>query len=372
MNSFKLSVESLYDGEEIHKHRTLTIRDGIIESITACDSDEEIKAGMLIPGFMDVQVNGGGGYLFNADPCLGVIEKIGKAHAQFGTTGWLPTLVTDSYQQMSAAADAIAEVRANNTTGVLGIHFEGPFLSLEKKGVHCKTFIRNISDKELALFSRPELGCVMLTIAPENVPASQIKELVDSGVIVSIGHSAATFEQAVAAVKAGATGFTHLYNAMSPLTSREPGVVGAALVSDNTFSGIIMDGIHVHPGAAKIALNSRTKLVLITDAMPLVGTIDREFEFFGQSITRKDDRLTDSEGRLAGSTLDMSSAVINASALLEIEFLQAVDLATKNPADYLGLGSKYGKIKANYRASMLLLDKDKNIQSSWIDGRKTI
>ncbi len=371
MSDFTLSVSQLYDGERILKDQSLSIKNGIIKSIKDAEAHHDIRPGLLIPGFIDVQVNGGGGYLFNQTPTFQSIEKIGIAHQTFGTTGWLPTLVTDSFEKMQAAADAVAQSMIMNQ-GVLGIHFEGPFLSTNKKGVHCEDLIRKISDRDIQLMSRKDIGVVVVTVAPENVSPSQITELVDAGIIVSIGHSAATYSQTLTAIEAGAIGFTHLYNAMSPLTSREPGVVGAALTSDDSYSGIILDGIHVHSGAAKVAMDSKTALMLVTDAMPPVGTSDVDFQFFGQAIKRQGNRLTDSEGRLAGSTLDMLGAVKNAEKMLAINFLTAVDLATINPAKFLGLDQQLAKIAQGFKANMLLVDEQHNIISSWLNGRKII
>lgn len=370
MSSFKLSVERLYNGNEIQTNRTLTIENGSITSIDASGPSDDIKPGLLVPGFIDVQVNGGGGFLFNDSPTVKTIESIGLAHSQYGTTGWLPTLVTDSYEKMLNSANAVAEYLLSDRQDVLGIHFEGPFLSTKKKGVHSQKLIRTLSDVDMALLTRNDIGKVLLTVAPENVEPSQIKELVNSGVIVSLGHSNGTYAQASAAIEAGATGFTHLFNAMSAFTSREPGVVGTALASKETFSGIILDGIHVHPTSAKIAYGSKTDLMLVTDAMPPVGTDATEFQFFGQSITRKDNRLTDGEGRLAGSTLDMLTAVLNAAVMFEIDFQAAVDLASINPAKFLGIETDYGKVASGYQANLLLINDSKEIESSWIEGQK--
>ncbi len=367
MNSFKLTVSHLYDGENIKTNQTVAVDKGVIISIEPAVNAKSVKQGLLIPGFIDVQVNGGGGCLFNHEPTLASLKKIGKAHQKFGTTGWLPTLVTDSFEKMSAAADSIAESITDNL-GILGVHFEGPFLSENKKGVHAKEFIRQINDADMQLLTRADLGKVLVTVAPENVSPEQIKELVSEGIIVSIGHSAASYEQAKVALEAGASGFTHLYNAMSPLNSREPGVVGAALTSPNTFSGIILDGLHLHPAAAAIAYHSQTELMLVTDAMPPVGSEQQHFEFFGQQITRQGHQLKDSEGRLAGSTLDMMSAVKNAEQMLSIDFLKAVDLATLNPANFLGLEKKLAKLQPGFAANMLLISETHDISASWIKG----
>lgn len=371
MNSFKIAVSHLYDGTAILADKVLTIDNGVIMKVDDAGSHENIRQGLLIPGFIDIQVNGGGGYLFNQQPSVDSIKKIADAHAQFGTTGWLPTLVTDSFERMQAAADAVAQSIVIEPS-VLGIHFEGPFLSVNKKGVHSEQHIRELSDKDIQLMSRQDLGKVLVTIAPENVSPTQISELVSEGIIVSIGHSAATYSQTLDALQAGATGFTHLYNAMSGLSSREPGVVGAALTTKNTYSGIILDGIHLHPAAAKVAFGSETELMLVTDAMPPVGTTDTDFEFFGQAIKRQGNQLTDSNGRLAGSTLDMLNAVKNAERMLAIDFHKAVDLATINPAKFLGLDQRMAKLAEGFEADMLFLDEQQNIVASWVKGKQIL
>lgn len=369
-SSFSLSVEKIFDGENILLDHTIDVEAGVIRQIRKRQPDDSVLAGMLIPGFIDVQVNGGGGYLFNQSPTLDSIRMIGLAHQKFGTTGWLPTLVTDSYSKMLQAADAVAEARAKNMPGVLGIHFEGPFVSVTKKGVHSESLIREVSKREIALLKRTDLGKVVVTLAPENVPLAQIEELVSSGVIVCLGHSNATYEQVNNALRAGATGFTHLFNAMSGFDSREPGMVGAALLDKESYAGLILDGIHVHPDSARLALRCKKNIMLVTDAMPLVGCSQTSFSFFGKTIVRSGLKLTDPEGRLAGSALDMNTAVNNAVEMLGIEKTQAINLASLNPAKFLGLDKYYGRLKEFSQASMLLVSSDGVIQSSWIDGNK--
>lgn len=363
-----MKVEKLFDGDKLLLNQNITIENGVIRSIETCSSDEVELKGMLIPGYIDIQVNGGGGVLFNQTPSYQAIEKIGQTHLKYGTTGWLPTLVTDSLEKMVCAADAVAEAIEKGVPGVLGIHFEGPFLSKAKKGVHSESLIRNISTKELEQITRKDLGKVVLTVAPESVSCDQIKQLVSNGVIVSLGHSNASFEQTMLALDAGATGFTHLFNAMSAFTSREPGMVGAAILDRNSFSGIVLDGIHVHPESARLAYLANKNLVLVTDAMPPVGTSEKSFEFFGNQIKREGLKLTDENGRLAGSALDMNTAVQNAEEMLNIEQQEAIRLGTLNPAKFLGIESAYGTIKVETRASMLLLNDERQILSRWIDG----
>ena len=374
MNSFSINVKSLFDGESLLKNQTVTVREGYIETIIKTDDKDKTNSreGVLIPGYIDIQVNGGGGYFFNQSPEVETIRLIGEAHQQFGTTGWLPTLISDCYEKMQQAAESVASARKSGVPGVLGIHFEGPHLSVDKRGVHGEKYIRSIGERELALFSRKDLGQVIITVAPENVSTDTIETLVAAGVKVCLGHSNATYQQASAAIMAGASGFTHLYNAMSQLNSREPGMVGAAFSHTDCYSGLIMDNIHVHPASAKLAIEQIKNIMLVTDAMPCVGTEQSEFDFFGQKIIRKNGRLTDQEGRLAGSVLDMAQAVSNCINLLNLPFEKSVNLASINPARFLGVDSHYGALVAGKKASMVLLDDNYKVISSWIDGEQVV
>ncbi|TQV88919.1 N-acetylglucosamine-6-phosphate deacetylase [Aliikangiella coralliicola] len=378
MSELVLTVEKLFDGNHFHEQQTVIVNEGRIVSIEDTASGAQPAggngslAGTLVAGYIDVQVNGGGGYLFNQNPDLDTIKQIGKAHQRFGTTGWLPTLITDSLVQMQRAADAIAKARLANVPGVLGVHFEGPRLSVAKRGAHAQQFIRELSEAELELFTRTDLGKVVVTLAPETVPKEAIKQLTEKGVIVCIGHSSATYEQTSEALSAGATGFTHLFNAMSPLTSREPGVVGAALEDKESFCGLIMDGVHVHPAAAKVAFNAKPNLMLVTDAMPPVGCDDEHFELAGQQVLRQGNTLTNSEGNLAGSALDMANAVKNANQLMGLSLSQAINLATINPARFLGIDKEYGSLGVGKKASMVLLNNQCEVVASWIDGVQVV
>jgi len=371
MKQLKLSVESLFDGKSFLSNQTITIQDGIIVRIEDSQNlDSNILSGCLIPGFIDIQVNGGGGKLFNQSPDLETLKAIARAHQKFGTTGWLPTLVSDSFSAMESAADAVVLARQDKSLGVLGIHFEGPYLSIEKKGIHAAKFIRKISDEEKKLFSRKDLGQVVVTLAPEVVSLNDISELVDMGVIVCLGHSNATFEQVNEALKAGASGFTHLFNAMSQFTSREPGLVGAALLDENSYAGIILDGQHVHKDSAKLAINTKPNIILVTDAMPPVGTDENHFNFFDEKIERNGYQLTNQAGQLAGSVLDMNSAVNNTIEWLDVSCAKAINLATKNPARFLKIGALYGALRVGAKANMVLLDIHRQVTTSWIEGKQ--
>ena len=369
---FTLIAEQLFDGEAFHRDVPVTIEDGLIASLDTASGAKEIRyPGTLVPGFIDVQVNGGGGALFNSSPTVACIETIGKAHARFGTTGFLPTLITDNVQVMAKAADAVASAVAQKSAGVLGVHFEGPHLSVPKKGVHPQGFIRGITEAELAIFCRQDLGIRVVTLAPENVSPEVIRLLVASGVKVCLGHSNADYDTVVAALAAGATGFTHLYNAMSPLGSREPGVVGAAIESETAWCGLIVDGHHVHPAAARIALRAkpRGKVMLVTDAMPPVGMDDEtSFELFGTQVLRVGDRLNAVTGELAGCVLDMATAVENSVKMLGLPLGEALRMASLYPAEFLGIAESVGRLAVGQRADLVLLDNQHKVLANYIAG----
>ena len=361
-----LNVERLFDGESWHQHIEVQIEEGVIRSLKPTDPD--FCDGILVPGFIDLQVNGGGGVLFNASPTLDTLRRMVRAHARYGTVALLPTLITDDLRVMERAADTLSEAIASAEPGVLGLHFEGPHLSAPKKGVHPQQHIRPLSERELAIYARQDIGIKLVTVAPECVPPEQIRQLIEQQVTVFLGHSNADAETVLAAIDAGARGFTHLYNAMSPLTSREPGMVGVALVDQSTWCGIILDGHHMHPLAARLALQSKPqgKLLLVTDAMSPVGTDDQHFDLFGEQVTRQNLQLTNSRGQLAGSALDMASAVRYAINQLDVSEDEALRMASRYPAQCLGLSA--GFLRKSDAASMVLLDQNWQVQQCWING----
>lgn len=362
-----ISVSQLFDGHSWQHNVSVAIDKGIISAITPAHQD--VLPGLLVPGYIDIQVNGGGGKLFNATPETGALHTIMQAHRRFGTTAMLPTVITDSLQVMQQAADTVAVACQNLASGVIGIHFEGPHLSVPKKGVHPDLYIRPITDAELAIYAREDIGIKVVTVAPENVSTAQIRQLVALNVHVCLGHSNADAATVQAALQAGATGFTHLYNAMSPLTSREPGMVGVALADPDSWCGVILDGHHMHPVAAKVALAAkpRGKVVLVTDAMSPVGTTDVEFDFFSGKVTRSGNKLTNEQGQLAGSVLDMAAAVRYAIDFLGVVPEEALRMASLYPAQFLGLPD-HGCLTVGHRANMLLLDNNWQVQRSWING----
>ncbi|PHZ84805.1 N-acetylglucosamine-6-phosphate deacetylase [Paremcibacter congregatus] len=366
-------ADHIFDGETLRQDVPVTVSDGRIVAFEGCAGAEEIRLhGMLAPGFVDVQVNGGGGYLFNNAPDLETLKVMGAAHAAFGTTGFMPTLVTDDIAVMQQAADAVAVALAQNLPGVLGIHFEGPHLAGARKGIHPENHIRELSEQELIVYARNDLGDKMITLAPETVAPDVIAVLVGLGVKVCLGHSNADYETTQAALAAGATGFTHLFNAMSRLNSRDPGMVGAALLDPDSWCGIILDGHHVHAGTARLAHHAKPKgkMMLVTDAMSLIGTQEESFPFFGELIFRDGDRLANGDGVLAGSHLDMTTAVRNAVTYLGIEYEEALRMASLYPAEFLGQDQTRGRLTVGGAADFILMKDDRTIQGTWIGGKK--
>jgi N-acetylglucosamine-6-phosphate deacetylase len=357
------------------------IDDGKITGL-ALPSDPRVRAAerhdlgghTLLPGFIDCQVNGGGGVLFNDVPTVDAIRRIGEAHAKFGTTGFLPTLISDDVDVMSKAIDAVNDAVAQGVPGVLGIHLEGPFIAPERKGVHDPAKFRIADANDVAMVSRRHGGVTLLTLAPERASAAVLQELVANGVIVAAGHTAADYDTTRNALATGIRGFTHLFNAMTPFTSREPGVVGAALEDPASWCGLIVDGHHVHPASLRVAIaaKAREKMMLVTDAMPPVGSDDPTFVLKGETITVKDGVCQTADGTLAGSALDMATAVRNTINMVGVPYDEAARMASTYPAAFLGLGTTHGHIAAGYRADLVVMDDNHEVVETWIGGVRVV
>jgi len=350
--------------------------DRIVELMSRDDSRidanarHDLHGAWLLPGFIDCQVNGGGGVLFNNTPDVEALRRIGQAHRRFGTTGYLPTLISDDAGVMRQAIAATQAAIEQGVPGVLGIHLEGPYLAPARKGTHDAGKFRVPDAQEIELATSLDNGCTLITLAPEQMPAADIRGLVARGAIVAAGHTAGTYEQIRTGLEAGIRGFTHLYNAMSPLQGREPGAVGAALEDRDSWCGIIVDGVHVHPASLRVALAAkpRGKVFLVTDAMPPVGADDPSYELYGETITVRDGVLRNAAGALAGSALDMIAAVRNAVNMLGLPLDEAARMASTYPAEFLGLGQSHGRIAAGYRADLVALDADLQVAATWIGG----
>lgn len=331
---------------------------------------------ILAPGFIDVQVNGAGGVLFNDRPSAEAAGAIAAAMRPFGCTGLLPTFITDSAEGTAAACAAAIAAMAAGTPGVLGLHLEGPFLSPARAGIHDSRHIRPATEAELALLEDTAArlarhgGRLLLTLAPEAVDDTVLRRLAEAGIVLAAGHSAASFERTEAALAQGIRGFTHLGNAMPAIVNRDPGPVAAALGADAAWCGVIADGIHIHPGLLRLMLRLKgaERLLLVTDAMPPAGTALTQFSLYGRTILRRDGRLADTEGTLAGADIDIAAAMRNAVALMGASPAQALRMATTTPAEFLGIAAERGRIAAGTAADLVLLSDRLEVLATWIAG----
>ena len=325
---------------------------------------------ILAPGLIDIQVNGGGGVMFNDAPTLETIRTMGEAHRQFGTTGFLPTLISTDTVTMKKAIEAVSQAIAERVPGVLGIHLEGPHLNPDRRGIHHASRFHQIDESAFQLLTSLRGGCTLVTIAPECNSLDTIGRLREQGIRVFGGHSNASYDQTREALAAGLQGFTHLFNAMSPMESRAPGMVGAALEDDNSWCSLIADGQHLHPAVFAVAVAAKRKgyAVLVTDAMASVGSSKKAFTFDGREIGVTEGSCRLASGALAGSDLDMITAVRNTTRFAGVNPSEALRMASTYPAHALGLDKQLGYIRVGYRANFIEVDEDLNLYRSWIDG----
>jgi N-acetylglucosamine-6-phosphate deacetylase len=376
MMRFALKGARLFDGESFHDHLAAVIADGRIEAIVPVAGLDtgiavtDLKGGVLAPGFIDAQVNGGGGALLNDKPSVAVIGRMAEAFRAYGTTSMLPTVITDSPDITRQAADAVRAARQQGVPGIIGIHIEGPFLDPRRAGAHPPQHIRPISPADVAWLKSLDCGIVLLTVAPSHVGPEIIRDLTQSGIIVSLGHSEATAKEAQAALAAGARGFTHLFNAMSQLQNREPGMVGAALTDASSYCGIIADGHHVHPLALQVTLKTKPKgrLFLVTDAMPPAAGGPPRFSLQGREVIARNGRLELDAGTLAGSILTMDEAVRFCVTVLGLDLAEALRMAALYPAQFLKIDRDLGRIVSGFRANLIHLTDGLAVTRTWIDG----
>lgn len=372
---FAVTADHLFDGRTVLPDSAVVIDGHVVRSLmprTQLPASIPVrhlpKGAWLAPGFVDAQVNGGGDLLLNDDPSPRAIFAIAAAHRRFGTTALLPTMLSDTPEKMRAARDAI-DIAAAIDSSVIGVHFEGPFLSPERPGVHDRAMIRKPEPDDVDMLTSRGKGVTLVTLAPEEVPPGFITRLAAAGVRVSLGHSMATYAQTRAALSEGLAGFTHLFNAMQPLASREPGPIAAALEEPGAYYGLIVDGEHVAPAMLKLALRGAGTPILVSDAMPPVGGSLSCFRLGGREITVSGGRCTTADGTLAGSTLDMASAVRNCVDLLGLPLARALSLASASPAAFLGVDGWLGRLAPGYRADMVALDPDTvRVFATWVAG----
>lgn len=369
----------VFNGESLLKDHAVVIEgDKVLNVLPQRQLTGDIQVGFdlngqtLAPGFIDLQVNGGGGLMFNNTLTVEGLRTLANAHRQYGTTALLPTLITDSYAVMRQAIAAVKQAIEEGVPGIIGIHLEGPFLNPEKKGAHAVEKFCVIDEQGFEVISSLTVGKTLVTIAPELTTSDMIKRIRNQGIVICAGHTGADYNQTCEGLAAGVTGFTHLYNAMTPLLSREPGMVGAALNDENSWFGIIADGFHMHPAAFRVAVAAKQSggAVLVTDAMATVGSEDKSFVLDGETIYAVEGRCTNAAGSLAGSDLDMNSAIKNAMKFARIDWMEAVRMATVYPAKALGVDRQLGYIKSGYQANFVSLDSQINVTATWIDGQK--
>lgn len=377
MSALIIRGARLFDGEAWHDNAEIAVANGRFVPATHAPSGAEVvDAGglVVVPGFIDLQVNGGGGVNFNDAPSVETIARICAAHARFGTTALLPTLITDRREARTEAIAAGKAAQAAGVPGFLGLHLEGPHLSATKRGVHAAAYVRPMEEQDVRelLGALAGAGPTMLTVAPESTPIESVRRLAAAGGVVSLGHSDCDYDTALAYIAAGASTATHLFNAMSPLGHRAPGMVGAVLDS-GIFAGLISDGLHVHPAAARVALRAKRgpgRLFLVTDAMLTIGTDLPDFELNGRTIFRRDGRLSLADGTLAGADIDMLSSVRYAAEHFEIGLDEAIRMATVYPAEAMRIGQKKGRIAPGFDADFLLLTADLDLEATWIGGKR--
>ncbi len=369
----------VFDGEQVREDVDVVLEGETIRELRPAGqalptgAERHDLGGMLLaPGFIDLQVNGGGGLLFNDAPSVERIRVIAESHRRHGTTGLLITLISARREAMQAATSATRQALEQKLPGLLGLHLEGPYLNPMSKGIHPAETLRDPEPDALELLTGlGGAGITLVTLAPERVPAGFIRALAERGVHVAAGHTAADHATLQRAIAEGLHGFTHLYNAMSPLGSREPGAVGTALADPTTWCSVIVDGHHVHPASLRIAVAAkpRGRVLLVTDAMPSVGSAQDRFPLLGESIERRNGRLVNPDGTLAGADLTMDRAVANAHRLLGLPLEEALRMGSRYPAECLGLDRRHGWIRPGYRADLVLLDATLRARRTWIGGQ---
>ncbi|WP_112661630.1 N-acetylglucosamine-6-phosphate deacetylase [Microvirga flavescens] len=369
----------IFDGNHMLEGRAVVIENGRIAGLPhEKDLGAGVKAqrieGLLAPGFIDTQVNGGGGVLFNDERNVDGIRAICEAHRRYGTTGLLPTFITDTRERMAEAVKAAGEALDKRVPGMLGFHVEGPFINPERKGVHNPAYMRPLEDEDIAILTSLKAGRNMVTVAPEKNDMPAIARLARAGILVSAGHTAGDYATITEAIRHGLRGFTHLFNAMPPLAGRDPGPVGAALDSDSTWCGLIVDGFHVSDASMRAAIAAKgiDNMMLVTDAMSSVGSNLTTFELLGKTVYRENGKLTTADGTLAGSDLDMASGVRNIVQRLGLSLPEALRMASLNPAAFLKLDHELGRIAIGYRADLVLLDDDLKVLGTWINGEGSL
>ena len=367
----------LFSGKEFFDNRALLIDgENIIDVINEHDIPnnfeiQKLNGGILSPGFIDLQVNGGGGKLFNNSPDKESLNAIIEAHQHFGTTSIMPTVISDSLNVLKRCTKTISEEIENNKS-LLGVHIEGPFFNVKYRGVHQKQYINTINSDYLNLFESLQDFPVMLTLAPECISTKQLKHLKSLGFKILAGHTDASYDQLEEAIKYGLDGFTHLFNAMGQISAREPGVVGSALTFDNTTASIIVDLHHVHPSLIQMVYKQKPqgKLFFVSDSMATIHHGEPSFELYDEVVSESNGRIINSEGKLAGSSITQIDAIKNAYQSCNIPLNEALAMASRYPAEYLGVANYLGSLESGYRADLTHFGLDFQVKNVWVAGNQ--
>lgn len=374
--AFALTGARVFDGQKLQDGMAVIVDGTVITQILPASKlprgivIQDLGGGLLTAGFIDVQVNGGGGALMNDNPTIETVQRIAESHRKFGTTGLLPTVITDDQHVIDQAVVAVQHAISNRIPGVLGIHMEGPFLDSARKGAHPAQFIRVMTEADVQRIAAMACGCVMLTLAPNKVSPRLISALSQRGVLISLGHAEATVVEVQQALDAGARAFTHVFNAMSQLNGRQPGMVGSCLADRESYCGVIVDGLHVDDVALKVlfAAKAKDRIMLITDAMSAAAGGPDRFELQGRTAQRVGNRLQLEDGTLAGSIVTMDEAV-RRSLQLGVGLEDALRMASLVPAHFLRKQNELGRIAEGFSASMVHLSDDLHVNKTWIDGQ---
>lgn len=362
----------LFDGVKLHAGGSVHIKDGRISGLDFAKGID-LGGGYLCPGYVDLQVNGGGGVMLNEAPTAQTLATMSEAHAQLGATTLLPTLITAPLEVFQDTVNAFEEARKQGVRGLAGLHIEGPHIT--RAGAHDPSLLRPLSDVEISLYAHAAriVGHLKLTLAPELVRPDQIAALHAGGVQVFLGHTDAEYDNCCAASAAGAEGFTHLFNAMSGLSHRAPGCVGAALNDPTMSAGLIADGVHVHPDLLAMVWRAKAgedRLFLVSDAMAVAGTLDQSFTLNGRTVLRRNGCLTLEDGTLAGADLDLSAAIRN-MVRSGVPLSDAFAMATRVPADLIGR-TDIGRIEVGARADLIHLSDDLELLGVWREGEQVL
>ncbi|MGO1295953.1 MAG: N-acetylglucosamine-6-phosphate deacetylase [Vibrio sp.] len=366
----------IFTGETILTDHGIIINDQTIHDIVPCHALPQdipridVNGANISPGFIDLQLNGCGGVMFNDDISVNTLHTMHHANLLSGCTNFLPTLITSSDENMQQAVQVARDYMTQTPNQVLGLHLEGPYLNPEKKGIHNMEYIRQSNQSMVDFICQNQDVIAQLTMAPEMNDPAHIRQLADAGITVSLGHTNCSYQQAKAGFAAGMTSATHLFNAMSSITGREPGAVGAIYDTPSIYAGVIADGFHVDFANIRIAKHIKNeKLILVTDATAPAGADIESFIFVGKTVYYKDGKCIDENGTLGGSALTMNQAIKNSVKYVGIALDEALRMATLYPAQSIGIDKQFGRIAPGYIANLAIFDCDLNVEATVVNGQ---